>query len=206
MSRVLYIQASPRGKRSHSIAVADAFLEVYRKKNPKDEIVTLNLFDAELPTFDGFVIRAKYAIMHGQKHSAEEAAAWKAVEKIIETFKAADKYVLAVPMWNYSIPYRLKQYIDIIVQPSYTFTSTDKGDEGLLKGRKAFVAYASGGEYSGERAAYDHQKPYLQLILGYMGITDIASVAAGGMLAGADVSARNQKAAIAVAVEAAERF
>lgn len=206
MSKVLYIQASPRGKRSHSIAVADAFLEAYRKKNPKDEIVTLNLFDIELPAFDGFTIQAKYSIMHGRKHSTEEAAAWKAVERIIEVFKAADKYVLAVPMWNFGIPYRLKQYIDIIVQPSYTFAVGDNGYEGLLKGRKAFVAYASGGEYSGGGAAYNHQKPYVDLILGFMGITDTASVVVEQMLAEPDVSARNQKAAIALAVEAARKF
>jgi FMN-dependent NADH-azoreductase len=207
MSKVLYIQASPRGKRSHSIAVADRFIEEYRKKNPKDEIITLNVFEAKLPTFDGFTVQAKYSIMHGQKHSADEAKAWKVVEGIIESFKSADKYVFAVPMWNFGIPYRLKQYVDIIAQPTYTFASTEKGYEGLVKGKKAFVAYARGGEYSGAGSGYDHQKSYLELVLGFVGITDVRSVVAEPMLAGgSEVARKKQDEAIASAVRAAETF
>jgi FMN-dependent NADH-azoreductase len=207
MSKVLYIQASPRGKRSHSIIAADKFIEEYRKKNPKDEIVTLNVFEAQLPAFDGFAVQAKYTIMHGQKHSAEEAAAWKAVEKVIEGFKSADKYVFAVPMWNFGIPYRLKQYFDILVQPSYTFTVSDKGYEGLLKGKKAFVAYASGGDYGGAGAGYDHQKPYIGLILGFIGITDVKTVSVEPTLAaGPEVAKKKQDEAIISAVKAAQDF
>ncbi len=68
MSRLLYIQASPRVKRSHSIAVADAFVEAYKKANPADEVETLNVFDAGLPKFDGMAVQAKYTILHGKEH------------------------------------------------------------------------------------------------------------------------------------------
>ena len=207
MSKVLYIQASPGGRSSHSIAVADRFIEEYCKKNPRDEIITLNVFDASLPAFDGLRVQAKYSMMQGQKHSADEAAAWKEVEKVIKFFKAADKYVLAVPMWNFTIPYRLKQYFDIIIQPSYTFTSGKNGHEGLVKGKKAFVAYARGGEYTGAGPSCDHQKPYLELILGYIGITDITSVVAEPMLAeGPEVARRNEKKAMSQAVQLAKEF
>jgi FMN-dependent NADH-azoreductase len=121
MSKLLYIQASPRGKRSHCIAVADAFVETYRQKYPDDEVITFNVFEASIPNYDGLVVQAKYTILHGKTHSKEELQAWREVEKVIEQFKSADKYVLALPMWNFSIPYRLKQYIDILVQPGYTF-------------------------------------------------------------------------------------
>lgn len=207
MSKVLYIQASPRGKRSHCIAVADRFLEEYRKRNPKDEITTLNVFDLTLPAFDGFAVQAKYSIMHGQKHSPEEAAAWKVVEKEIALFKSPDKYVFAVPMWNFGIPYRLKQYIDIIVQPTYTFTVSDKGYEGLVKGKKAFVAYARGGEYpAGPMAAYDHQKPYLELILGFMGITDVRSVVVEPMLGAPDLAKKRHDEALVAAAKMVDGF
>ena len=121
MAKVLYIQASPRGERSYSTAAAEAFLASYREANPKDEIVTINLFTKELPPFDGNALQAKYNIMHGEEHSEQDRAAWRAVEAIIEEFKAADKYVLSIPMWNFGIPYALKHYIDLIVQPGYTF-------------------------------------------------------------------------------------
>ena len=143
MSRLLYIQASPRGKRSHCIAVADVFVEVYKQKHPNDKIVTLNVFEAQIPKFDGLAVNAKYTILHGQSHSKEELQAWKEVEKVIEQFTSADKYVLAVPMWNFSIPYRLKQYIDLLVQPGYTFSySKDKGYIGLVVG-KPLLAFVS---------------------------------------------------------------
>ena len=134
MAKLLYIRTSPRGERSKSNNVADAFIESYRKTRLQDEIETLNVFTADLPSFDGPILQAKYTILHGKTHSSEDAAAWKAVEKIIEHFKSADKYLLSVPMWNFSIPYRLKQYIDILVQPGYTFTyDQEKGYQGLVK-------------------------------------------------------------------------
>jgi FMN-dependent NADH-azoreductase len=133
MSRLLYIQASPGAQWSYSIAVADAFIEAYKRKHSDDEIVTLNVFDPSIPNFDGLVVQAKYAILHAQPHSKQEQQVWKNVEEVIEQFTSSDKYVLAVPMWNFSIPYRLKQYIDLLVQPGYTFSySEDKGYQGLV--------------------------------------------------------------------------
>jgi len=179
MSKLLYIQASPRGKRSHCIAVADAFVEAYRQKHPGDDIVTLKVFDAPLPSFDGLAVQAKYAILHGQLHSKEEQNVWKKVEKMIDQFTSADKYVLAVPMWNFSIPYRLKQYIDLLVQPGYAFSySEDKGYEGLVVGKPLLAVYARGGEYAigSKTEAFDLQTKYIELIFGFMGFKDIRSV------------------------------
>jgi len=210
MSRILYLQASPRQRRSHAIAVADAFVESYRQLHPKDEMAHLNLFAAHLPPFDGFAVQAKYSILHGQEQSEEEQAAWKAIEVVIETFKSADKYVLAVPMWNFGIPYRLKQYLDILVQPTYTFSFSPKdGYKGLVVGKPAFIAYARGGEYPagtpGE--AFDFQKKYLECILGFIGITDIRSVVVEPTLAGGpDVAAKKREAAIIKAREMAKDF
>ncbi len=73
MGTVLSIKASPRLGRSHSLAVAEAFLAAYREANPADEIVTLDLFAAELPPFDGLLVNAKYNILHGKPHPPEEA-------------------------------------------------------------------------------------------------------------------------------------
>lgn len=179
MSKLLYIQASPRIQRSHSIAVADAFVGSYEQEHADDEIVTLNLFEASIPNFDGLAVQAKYTILHGKSHSKEERQAWKHVERVIEQFTSADKYVLAVPMWNFSIPYRFKQYIDILVQPGYTFSySEDKGYEGLVIGKPLLAVYARGGEYpvGGEAEAFDFQIRYVELIFGFMGFKDMRSV------------------------------
>ena len=210
MSKVLYIQASPRGKRSHCIAVADAFIDTYKQKNPDNEIVTLNIFDTSIPNFDGLVVQAKYAILHGKSHSKEELQAWSEVEKVIEQFKSADKYVLAIPMWNFSIPYRLKQYIDILVQPGYTFGySEDAGYQGLVVGKPILVVYARGGEYpaGSETEAFDLQKKYIELIFGFIGFENIRSVVVEPTLQGGpEVAAEKHRQAVDKAKEIAGAF
>jgi len=187
MSTVLYIKASPRRGRSYSVAVADAFVESYRRIHPADEVKTIDIFKAKLPAFDFAVVGAKYKIMHNEEHSQTERRLWEKVVSIIEEFKSADKYVMAVPMWNFSIPYRLKQYIDILVQPTYTFTvNKDGGYEGLVKDKPMFIAYARGGEYPPGTAAeaFDLQKKYLEVILGFIGFSGIRSVVVEPTLAG----------------------
>jgi FMN-dependent NADH-azoreductase len=210
MSTLLYIQASPRAPRSHSIIVADAFIEAYKLTHSEDEIVTLNVFDASIPNFDGLAVQAKYTILHGQSHSGEEQQVWKNIEEVIEQFTSADKYVLAVPMWNFSIPYRLKQYIDLLVQPGYTFDySEEEGYEGLVVGKPMLAVYARGGEYPphSEAEAFDLQKKYVELIFGFIGFENIRSVVVEPTLqAGPDVAAEERQRAIDKAKEIADVF
>lgn len=176
MAKLLYIESSPRKKRSSSIAVANTFLEAYRKEHPQDQIQALDLWHTELPAFDGDVIDAKYAILHGQSHTPEQVTAWKAVEELIAEFKNADKYVFSLPMWNFGIPYKLKHYIDLLVQPSYTFTVTPQGEyQGLVTGKKAALVYARGGAYGPEQLL-DLQIRYMETILGFIGFKDFTSV------------------------------
>ena len=210
MSRLLYIQASPRGRRSHCIAVADDFIDTYKQKSPADEIVTLNVFDASIPDFDGPAVQAKYTILHGKPHSNEEKQVWKNVEEIIEQFTSADKYVLALPMWNFSIPYRLKQYIDLLVQPGYTFSySEDVGYQGLVAGKPMLVVYARGGEYPAgtEAEAFDMQSKYFALVLGFMGFKDVHTVVVEPTLQGGpDVAKKRVSEAVGRAKELAVGF
>jgi FMN-dependent NADH-azoreductase len=198
MSKVLYIKASPINERSYSAAVADAFVEAYKKAHPKDEVKVLDLFAAKLPAFDGAAVSGKYKIMHGKPHSNEEKRAWEKVVVVIDEFKGADKYVMAVPMWNFSIPYRLKQYIDVIVQPGQTFSVDSAGNyKGLVTGKPVFVVYARGGEYAAGTAAeaFDLQKRYLELILGFIGFTDVRSVIVEPTLAAGPTIAEQKRAA-----------
>lgn len=210
MSKLLYIQGSPREDRSHSRAVADAFIEAYLKAKPKDEIVTLDIFKMDLPAFDGLAIQAKYALLSGKNHSQEELAAWKPVAETIDQFKSADKYVIAVPMWNFGIPYRLKQYIDIIVQPGHTFSFTpEEGYKGLVTGKPVLAIYARGGEYAegSDFAAYDLQKRYMEIVLGFIGFTDIRSIVIEPtLMGGPDTATAKRESAIAEAKKMAADF
>jgi FMN-dependent NADH-azoreductase len=167
--------------------VADAFVEEYRRSRPDDEVMTRNLFTMALPPFDGFALQAKYRILHGQPHSPEEKTAWQAVSALAEEFKAADRIALAVPMWNFHFPYRLKHYLDVIIQPGLTFSfSPEAGYTGLVTGRPVFIAYARGGAYpTGSPAeSFDFQTKHLEFLLGFIGLNDIRRVVVEPTLAG----------------------
>jgi len=209
MAKLLYVEASPRKERSASIEVAKAFVEEYRKTHPGGTVDTLDLWATVLPEFDGEVIDAKYAILHGQPHTPGQKAAWKAVEGVIDRFKGADKYLFSLPMWNFGIPYKLKHYIDIIVQPTYTFSFSPKeGYKGLVTGKKAAVVYARGGAYpagsGGE--AYDLQKRYMEQFLGFIGFTDITSIVIEPTLAAPESVKKTKSEATARARSAAAAF
>jgi FMN-dependent NADH-azoreductase len=127
MAKLLHIQTSPRGSRSASQALAEHFIDSYRNTHRGDTVETLNVWQAQFPELDGAIIEAKYAIAHGQPHSPEQVHAWKAVARLADHFKLADKYIVSLPMWNFGIPYKLKHYIDLLVQPGLTFGFTQGG-------------------------------------------------------------------------------
>ena len=210
MANLLYIKASPRTGRSHSIAVADAFVESYLQTNQNDHIMTIDIFKKPLPAFNFRAASAKYKIMHGEEHSPQDQQIWGEIVSVIDEFKSADKYIMAVPMWNFSIPYRLKQYIDVIVQPGYTFSVDQDGNyEGLVRDKPVFIAYARGGEYPPEtnKKAFDLQKKYLELILAFIGFSDIRSVVVEPTLAGgADIKKQRLAEAIEKARKIAKEF
>ena len=179
MSKLLYIQSSPRGDLSASIEVAAHFLETYQATNVGDTVETLDLWKADLPEFNGETIDAKYAVLHGASHTPEQAAAWSGVVKIADHFKSADKIVLSLPMWNFSIPYKLKHYFDVLAQPGLTFSFTpEEGYKGLVTGRPLAVIYARGGAYAPGTGAegYDQQSTYVRQFFGFIGFTDIREI------------------------------
>ena len=179
MSKLLYIESSPRKQRSASIAVAEHYLAAFRKAHPDVTVEKLDLWAVELPAFNEHTIDAKYAILHGQPFTSDQEKAWKRVTQLAEQFKSADRYLISLPMWNFGIPYILKHYIDLLVQPGLTFSYTpEEGYKGLVTGKTATVIYARGGAYGPGTGAegYDLQSKYLEAVLGFIGITDVSRV------------------------------
>ena len=209
MKKLLYIKSSPRGERSYSTTVAAEFLKAYRSTHEGDTIKEVDVFRMAVPAFDGAVLDSKYAILNGKPHTEEQKKAWAHVEKVIAEFKDADKYVISVPMWNFGIPYRLKQYFDVLIQPGYTFSfSPADGYKGLVTGKPVTVVYARGGDYPAGTPyeAYDLQKKYVELVLGFIGFTGIESIVVGPTLAGPDAAAASKTAGLARARELAAKF
>lgn len=177
MTRLLYIKASPRGQDSRSAALADAYLARLRQAAPDLVVDTLDLALEKLPEFDGDSARAKMTVILGQEHDATQKTLWDEVSGIANRFIAADRYLFAVPMWNGGIPYRLKQYIDIIHQPRLLFgLDPAKGYFGLLKNKRAVLALTSGAynpEVAGNAFGTDHHSTYLRAWLTQTGVETI---------------------------------
>jgi FMN-dependent NADH-azoreductase len=209
MASLLFVQASPRGSYSYSLAISKAFVDSYQQTHPADKITTLDLFKFSLPEMDASRVSVRYSLTHGDPLSEAEKSAWQPVEAVINEFKSMDKYVFAVPMWNFGIPYPLKHYIDLLVQPGYTFKVVEKGYEGLVTGKPVFVAYARGGAYPPGTPAenFDFQKRYFELALHFIGFTDIRSLVMDNVLGGSREDAHHRRDALAAeARKMAETF
>ncbi|MBU1248755.1 MAG: NAD(P)H-dependent oxidoreductase [Proteobacteria bacterium] len=200
MNTIMYIKGSPRTERSHSRQIARAFISALQSKDPELRVDERDIFTMNLPSFDGLTIKGKYNIMHGREYTPAELEAWSAVEAIIEDFKSVDAYVFAVPMWNLGLPYRLKHYIDIVTQPTYTFGINENGYFGMLGDKKAFVAYSSGGVFPDEGnplETWNFQSSYLRTWFSFVGITKVQEVFSRGMLMDGGPQAKEQAIALA---------
>jgi FMN-dependent NADH-azoreductase len=209
VTRLLYVEASPRKRHSHSIAVAQPFLAAYREAHPDHQIDVLDLWQEPLPRFDGDVIEAKYAILGKQPHTDAQRAAWAAVERVVARFASADRIVLSVPMWNFNVPYVFKHYVDIVTQPTLTFSfSPETGYRGLLRDKRALVIYASSGDYlpGTKNTRPDFQKPFVEAWLRFLGIDDIETIAVQPTIGNPALLAASTAAAHARAAELAARF
>lgn len=208
MSKLLYIKASPRGIDSKSGAVADAYLTALREQLPDLAVDTLDLSTDRIPDFDGDKVAAKMAVIMGQAHEGRQKTAWEEITEIASRFIAADRYLIASPMWNGGIPYRLKQYIDVIHQPGLLWRlDPQTGYQGLLKNKRAVLALTSGAygpSMPSPAFGVDHHSTYLRDWLNQAGVTDIEEIRFQPSLLNADPEG-SFKAAIAAARALAAR-
>ena len=177
MTKLLFIQASPRSTESKSLQIARVYLEALRAETPDVEVDTLDLWAADLPTFDGDKAAAKLNVILGKDHDAIQKSAWDQIIGIANRFISADRYLFAVPMWNGGVPYRLKQYIDIIHQPGLLFgLKPETGYFGLLKNKHATLVLTSGAfapNFPSPAFGVDHHSTYLCAWLNQAGISAI---------------------------------
>ena len=208
MSKLLYIEASPLKSRSHTIAVSQAFLEAYQAAHPHDEIERLDLWQQSLPPFDGQTIEAKFAVLRRNQFTSEQLERWESVRRVSRHFNSADKYVFSVPMWNFGVPYVLKQYIDVVTLPGENWTwSRQDGYGTLLSGKKALGIYASANLHDQVGPdADDFQKPFMRRWLRFIGVEDIKEIAVAPTLSDPESVARLRAEAISAATQLAQDF
>lgn len=209
MKKLLHIIATPRAEESRTLQVTQAFLKVFTEKHPDWIVEELELPKEQLPPLTVKRVNGKYVLLGGKDLNGELKEAWQEIIAQIELFMSADAYLISTPMWNFSIPYTLKHYIDIILQPKYLFRYTPSGVEGLVKNKKMVVITSRGGDYSQGSPAhnFDFQEPYLRTVFGFVGVTDIAFIIAQPMDAlGLEVQAKKIEEAKAIARKIAGSF
>ncbi|EHK2304384.1 FMN-dependent NADH-azoreductase [Clostridium perfringens] len=191
MSKVLYIKANIKNEgESRTFKVSDSFVEEYKKNNPEDEIITLDLYKENID----FLRADDLGKLFGPK---DEESKNNSILKYAYQFADADKYIIAAPMWNLSFPAILKAYIDYVSVSGITFKYTAEGPVGLLNNKKAVHIVSRGGGY--DNSPYEMGDRYLRTILGFFGIKDIETIAIDNL----DVMGVNVKEKVEEGIEKA---
>ena len=171
MNNVLVLKSSILADNSQTNQLSDYFVSKLADKN----VVIRDLAANPLPNFDATAATA----LRGQPTSAEENALLALSDELVAEIKKADTLIINAPMYNFHIPTQLKSYFDFIARPRVTFQYTEKGPEGLLKGKKAVVLAAFGGFHQNQPT--DLVTSYMKAILGFVGITDVQFVYVEGI-------------------------
>lgn len=193
MANVLLVHASLFGEKSESLALARTFLSRY----PHEQLVERALAPATVPHLDADTFAAMR--LSEAELNPRQKAQVALSDALISELEAADTIVLAVPMYNFSIPSTLKAWIDHVARAGRTFRYGKQGPEGLLKGKKVFVFISRGGIYSADSpaAVMNFQEPYLRAILRFVGLDDVTFIAVEGIGLGTEAAAAGRARGLA---------
>jgi FMN-dependent NADH-azoreductase len=193
MSTILYLTASIRSEsESVSRALGQRLVDGLAAKTGA-AVTTRDLAANDLP----FMTAARFAanLTPADERTAEQAELAAIADTLIAELQSAETIVIASPIYNFGPPSTLKAWADLVARAGTTFRYTATGPEGLLTGKKAYLAIASGGTPVG--SGMDFMSTWLTHFLGFLGISDVEKVYADGIM-GADGEAK-----IAAAKEAA---
>jgi FMN-dependent NADH-azoreductase len=142
------------------------------------EVTHLDLAATPLPQVDGTWVASNFT--PEADRSPEQRAALAQSDALIAQLRAADVVVIGLPVYNFTVPAALKAWIDLVARAGVTFRYTEDGPVGLLEGKRAVVAMASGGTQAGSEV--DYATPYIRHMLNFMGITEVEFVTADTMM------------------------
>lgn len=178
--KILQINNAARSEGANSSKLADAISSRLKVKHPEAVLEVRDLAANPHPVLDEAALGALFT--PPDQRTPEQAARVALDDALIAQTQSADVIILGVPMYNFGVPVQLKTWIDAIARAGVTFRYTENGPEGLIKGKKVYLALARGGIY--RDTPNDSQVPYLKTVLGFLGMTDIECVYAEGLAMG----------------------
>jgi FMN-dependent NADH-azoreductase len=195
MSHILHLDSSPRAERSISRTLAHEFVTSWKESRPGDTFTYRDLGHQSIPHVTEPWIAAAFS--SPTDHTPELQAAIRFSDDLIDELLAADRYVMSIPLYNFSVPSVFKAYLDQIVRPGRTFAVDANGYTGLVKDKKLLVVTAQGGIYrpGTPMADYNFHEPYLRAIFGLIGITDLSFIYADGLAMGDEAREKSVAAA-----------
>ena len=99
----------------------------------------------------------------------------------IDLLKTVEHIILPVPMWNFTIPAALKDFIDKVTKQGEIWDLDRRGNFiGLLKDRPVYIIMTAGGEYP-EGSPLDYVVPYLKAVFSFMGIHNVRDFRVGNV-------------------------
>ena len=182
--KILQINTAARSFGSNSTRLANDVTARLLSRHPQATLQVRDLAKDPHPVLDETALGALFT--PADQRTPEQAARVALDDALIAQVQLADVIVLGVPMYNFGVPVQLKSWIDAIARAGVTFRYTESGPEGLLKGKKVYLALARGGIY--RDTPNDSQVPYLKTVLGFLGMTDVSCVYAEGLALGPEAA------------------
>ncbi len=169
MSKVLVLKSSILGDYSQSAKLVEHLQQQLQTRGA--DITVRDLVANPLPVLDGEIVTA---LRGGDNLSSKQQEVLALSDELVAELKAHDIIVIAAPMYNFSIPTHLKNWIDLIARAGVTFSYTKTGPVGLLKDKRAFLVTTRGGIH--KDGTTDHVVPYLKTVLGFVGIDKVETI------------------------------
>jgi FMN-dependent NADH-azoreductase len=179
MATLLHLDSSPLAN-SISRELTREFVINWKNAHPSGRVIVRDLAANPPKIIDQAWVYAAYTPVEALQPEQKALLAYS--EECIAELEQADEYVFGVAMHNFSIPSVIKLWIDQVVRGGRTFAYGPDGAKGLLTGKKATILAATGGVYQAGTplAGLNFIDPYLNAILGFVGVTEVTFVTAEG--------------------------
>ncbi len=180
MSTLLKIDVSPRGAHSISRKLGNHFATEWQSNHVGGKIVTRDLATTKIPFVDLPWIAGAFSApdAHTAEHKACPQALRRAHRRVAG--RRRNRHLHSDVQLQCS---RCSQGLDRPHRPAeQDLLLRSEGLKGLAVGKKLTILVASGSEYTSgsPMESYNLEVPYFHVVFGFIGITDITIVHAGG--------------------------